>query len=344
MEEVTVQCISLMGHPRPINHVRFNHDGDIFLTASVDGFCRAWRTYDGQYLGRYGPLKDSNGTIGKTAEMQGIAVNDACFSADTSYVVVAYQGEFCAIYEALSGRLLSILKKDDIFGVNAVCFSLDGTKVIAATDSPKSSCKDRLLIWDVTTITSPTLVKEIVLPSGVRSMALLGADSHVVLGFKNGSFRVYNLKTYEIDGEDDLEYGPVKDTRVYRDSFIVFTCEKNHIFLYGANDYEYVAEFTTDFPVHTATINPRVPLMCYAGGMDTKAVTQQQHEEDTFRIFFHDPMYNERLAAITKHIGPVHCLDWSFNGCDLVSAGEDGVAYLWKFGEELLSYKFEDTW
>jgi len=43
--------IELRGHERPINQLKFNIDGDLFVSAGVDGIINLWNSYTFERIG-----------------------------------------------------------------------------------------------------------------------------------------------------------------------------------------------------------------------------------------------------------------------------------------------------
>ena len=52
-------------------------------------------------------------------------------------------------------------------------------------------------------------------------------------------------------------------------------------------------------------------------------------------------IFNEKLAEIGGHFGPVHCVSFSPDGFAFASAAEDGYVHYHRFPPEYFSKKFE---
>ena len=162
----------LMGHQSGINHVDFNYNDSLLVTASGDSTAHLWRVKDGQLLfkltGHTGGIShaifssDSKYVLTSSQDMTAklwsaddgkllytftgheSPIFQSDISADNVHVVTASADKTARLWKINDGKLLFILEGHQ--GVlNYVVFSPDGKKVVTASDDHTSR------IWDVST-------------------------------------------------------------------------------------------------------------------------------------------------------------------------------------------------
>ena len=95
--------------------------------------------------------------------------------------------------------------------------------------------------------------------------------------------------------------------------------------------------------VNTAAVHPFVPVMVIGGGLEAKLVAQTK-EGNNILTQFYDLVNKEIVLEQEVHAAPTHRVRWSPDGLGMISVSEDASVALHRFGEELLSYKWEDKW
>jgi translation initiation factor 3 subunit I len=76
-----------------------------------------------------------------------------------------------------------------------------------------------------------------------------------------------------------------------------------------------------------------------AGGQDAKDVTTTKAKEGSFETRLFHLIYEEEMAQITGHFGPVHSISWAPDGRGFVTASEDGTVRLQRFPLEFYETK-----
>jgi len=118
-----MQPVFLTGHSRPVNQVKFNHDGDLLFTCSDDGTVCMYETFQ---LVRIGVFK----------------INEACRSIDitkdSKYLIVSATTVGLQFYDIGTGRRLHEVK---VPGVNSkiVALNYGDTEVLCLYDHEKRS-------------------------------------------------------------------------------------------------------------------------------------------------------------------------------------------------------------
>lgn len=118
-----MQPVFLTGHSRPVNQVKFNHDGDLLFSCSDDGTVCMYETFQ---LVRVGVFK----------------IGEACRSIDltkdSKYMIAAATTVGVQFYDTSSGRRVCEVK---VPGVNSklVSLSFGDTQVMCLYDHEKRS-------------------------------------------------------------------------------------------------------------------------------------------------------------------------------------------------------------
>ena len=78
-----------------------------------------------------------------------------------------------------------------------------------------------------------------------------------------------------------------------------------------------------------------------AGGQDAKDVTTTGADAGGFEMKLMNIIFNEKLAGIEGHFGPVHSTSFSPDGFSFASGAEDGYVHYHRFPPEYFTKKFE---
>lgn len=195
------ELMKLVGHTGLVNSVKFSPDGGKIISASSDGTIRIWNAHTGHELMK---LEGHTGIV-----------NSATFSPGGTLIVSASGSDSynnnkkdntIRIWNAQTGREIMKLegqhhdvvkicinkqeKKILIRGtkpVNSVVFSLDGKKIISASDDMT------IRIWDAQT--GQELMKINGHVSAVNSIALSPDDNKIVSASSDGTIRIWNAQT-----------------------------------------------------------------------------------------------------------------------------------------------------
>lgn len=77
------------------------------------------------------------------------------------------------------------------------------------------------------------------------------------------------------------------------------------------------------------------------GGQDARDVALTGEDAGGFDIRLNSIIFNQQLASISGHFGPVHSLDFSPDGFAFASGGEDGYVHYHRFPPEYFTNDFE---
>ncbi|KAE8305980.1 Eukaryotic translation initiation factor 3 subunit 2 [Giardia duodenalis] len=340
----TAHVFSLHGHTRPITKLRYTPDGDYIITGSTDGYTHMWTSTNGQFVQTFGPI-GSEGDPGTIASDQGIAVSDFTVSSDGEYVAVSHVLDFIALYKVTSDRAyIRTYKFPEITAYSAIQYSRDGRRLFVGGRLIMKS-KAGILVLDASDPKDVKCTKIKCMSEDVTCIALSPLDDYLVVGFASGVVQLFDAETLEpyskMKDPIVVGNGQIMSIQLYNNSMFTICCSDKKIVILGAKTLTVLKKVSTEYPVHCCAIHPNIPnLMVYAGGMDSKIVTQTTHIENTFKLFFIDIAQDVKLGSIQAHVGPVHDLAFNPNGEDLVSCSEDSTTFLIKVGKDFKNYNF----
>lgn len=340
----TTRVFSLHGHTRPIVKLQYTPDGDYIITGSTDGYTRMWAAGNGAFIQSFGPI-NLDGNPGKTASGQGSAVSDFAISSDGEYIAVSHVLEFIALYKVTEATThIRTYKFDEIKAYDAIQYTRDGKRLFVGGHAAMGSSAG-LMILDASDVNDIKCIKVRYTKEDVACIALSPLDNYLVVGFTSGVVQIFDAETLEpyskMSDNIVVGNGQIMSIQLYNDSMFTICCIDKKIIILGAKTLKVLKRISTEYPVHCCAIHPTIPnLMVYAGGMDSRIVTQTAHIENTFKLFFIDIAQDVKLGGIQAHVGPVHGLMFNSNGEDLVSCSEDSTSFLIKIGKEIKNYTF----
>ena len=125
----------VMNHAKLVKRVALRPDGEVVLTASLDGTAQLWNAADGEP--RCEPMSHRFPTGA------GVQVETAVFSPDGRVVLTGDSNGLVRIWNGDTGELIHVFEK--INGpTDSVCFSPDGTRIVASFASPSNAVR----VWD----------------------------------------------------------------------------------------------------------------------------------------------------------------------------------------------------
>jgi translation initiation factor 3 subunit I len=98
--------------------------------------------------------------------------------------------------------------------------------------------------------------------------------------------------------------------------------------LIDAKTFEVIKTFTSDRPLNGASISSIQNHVIVAGGQDALDVMHTSAKQGRFEVDFWHVVYEEKLASVAGHFGPVNALSFSPNGKMFASGSEDGFVRL----------------
>lgn len=171
----------------------------------------------------------------------------------------------------------------------------------------------------------------------------------MIIATAAGIILKYDLESRSYIQEEQVHRGEVYSLFFTYDYVMLVSCSKDGTAkLLHPETLNEVRSFDYGKPCRSASISPlfddpnhqKFHLVC-AGGQDAKDVTTTDATQGGFEMKMYSMIFNEKLAEIHGHFGPVHSTNFSPDGFAFASGSEDGYVHYHRFPPEYFSKKFE---
>eukprot|EP00930_Biecheleria_cincta_P080382 TRINITY_DN6860_c0_g1_i1.p1 TRINITY_DN6860_c0_g1~~TRINITY_DN6860_c0_g1_i1.p1 ORF type:complete len:338 (-),score=78.61 TRINITY_DN6860_c0_g1_i1:299-1312(-) len=326
-------------HERPLTLIKFNHDGDFFLTCAKDGEVNLIRTETCERIGTYNPVGDKAGAVfAVDVTMDSTYVVTA--NADGKLVFYTFQGEQISVLN--HGGVLKYVEWNQKPGAqNMVCTCNDKFKSNADGMIP-----NRIMVWQ---FDPPKRLLSIddQLPMKATKVKWGAFDETLVSIFEEGTIIVWSSKTGEQLKLIQAHSSAITSLNFSEDRLLMITSSKdNTAKLWAMDEYEQIKEYKADRPLNDAAISP---LYCseqgakmhvlLGGGQDAKDVTTTSAASGKFEALLWHMVYEEEIGTVKGHFGPINCLAWFRDGAGFVTGGEDGYVRVHHFDRDYFTNK-----
>jgi translation initiation factor 3 subunit I len=330
-------------HERPLTLVKFNYDGDFFLTCAKDGEVCLVRTETCERVGTYTPVGGE-----KAAAVFAVDITIDCTyvvtaNADGKLYYYTFQGEQVSVLN--HGGVLKYVEWNQKPGAqNMVCTCNDKFK-----GQGEGLVPNRIMIWQFDPPKRLLSIDE-QLPMKATKVKWGPFDESLVSIFEEGTVIIWDSH----DGRQlkliQAHQMAVTSMNFSEDRMLMITSSKDHTAkLWAMDTYECVKEYKTDRPLNDAAISPlysseKDPKMhvLLGGGQDAKDVTTTANSSGKFEAVLWHMVYEEEIGTVKGHFGPMNTLAWFRNGAGFVTGGEDGYVRVHHFDSEYFtSKKFE---
>jgi len=335
-------------HERPLTLVKFNYDGDFFLTCAKDGDVCLIRTDTCERVGTYNP-----------ADGQKSAVFAVDITIDCQYVVTAnadgkltyfkFTGEQIAYVN--HGGILKYVEWNQKPGAqNMVCTCNDKFK-----STSEGLVPNRIMVWQFEQSGNSYASKRLLsiddqLPMKATKVKWGPFDETLVSIFEEGTVIVWDATNGKQLKLIEAHQGIVTSLNFSEDRMLMITSSKDMTAkLWAMDTYEKVKEYKSDRPLNDAAISPlytadkdpKFHVLC-GGGQDAKDVTTTANSSGKFEAMLWHMIYEEEIGTVKGHFGPMNTLAWFRNGAGFVTGGEDGYVRVHHFDNDYFtSRKFE---
>jgi len=336
-------------HERPLTLVKFNCDGDYFITCAKDGDVCLMRTDPCERVGTYSPLGDKAGAI--------FAVD---VTLDSTYVVTA-SADGKLMFYAFTGEQLGAINHGGILkyvewnqrpgAQNMVCTCNDKFKSAAEGLVP-----NRIMIWkfEVSATGSSSSKKLLViadeLPMQATKVKWGPFDETLASIFTEGTIIIWCASKGHQIKLIQAHDAPCTSINFTEDRMLMISSSKDKTAkLWAMDTYECVQVYETDRPLNDAAISPLYNQdkdpKCHilmGGGQDAKDVTTTGGSSGKFETLIWHMVFNEEIGTVKGHFGPMNTLAWRRDGRGFVTGGEDGYVRVHSFDNDYFtSKKFE---
>jgi len=333
-----VKPLLLQYHSRPVTCVRFNRDGDLFLSASNDGRTCLIRTDTGERIGTY------EGHEG--------AVKSCDINADSTMVVTAGADSKVVFYHARNGEVIYELLHGGI--VKGVEFCQDvsrNNRIVTCADKFKST-PNCIAIWefDFSNPMNLRCDRQLMIDSSPplpmkASMVRWGPfDETLISIHEEGTFCVWDMQGALVRKIDEHHLA-IKSIQFNENRTLMLTASRDKtIKLWETQEYSKLKTYTSNRPFNDAVIsplyldsvNPKYHIIA-GGGVEAREVTQTT--EGGFESVIFNMVLEEEIGTIKGHFGPMNCIAISPDGRSYVTGGEEGMIRLIHFDEDYFKRK-----
>jgi translation initiation factor 3 subunit I len=336
-------------HERPLTLVKFNYDGDMFLTCAKDGEVNLMRTDTCERVGTYNPKGEKPGAV--------YAVD---VTLDSQFVVIAGADGRLIFFAFNTGEEVAVLNHGGI--MKYVEFNLKpGSQhyVCTCNDKFKSASEgtipNRIMIWkwydgeNEQPRLSRCLSIDEHLPMKATKVKWGAYDETLVSIFEEGTVIIWDCESGKQLKVVMAHHGPVTGFNFSEDRMLMITSSKDQTAKLWAMDEaepELIKTYKTDRPLNDAAISPlygdeNQPKyhVLLGGGQDAKDVTTSAASSGKFEAMIWHMVYEEEIGTIKGHFGPMNTLAWFRDGRGFVSGGEDGYVRVHHFDNDYFTKK-----
>jgi len=319
--------ILLKGHERSITSLKYNRDSDILFTTSKSPSFAVWRTDNGERLGTY---SGHNG-----------AVWSIDVDRDTNRVLTGAADTAAKIWDVQTGR--EIMSWTHKAPVRSVAFS-HGEKMFLTVTDQVFGLLPSIYIWDLST--DPRLTTKPVMEiTGRNEAKILYAawgplNETILTACEDGTIRAYDPRTGEqVKVISDHTKAVMQLSFSKNGKMFISASKDGTARLYDAKTFKHLKTYNTGRPINSASISPdpNIELVMVAGGQAAETVTTTRVDNSQFRVRFFHMIYEEELASVQGHFGPVNVVSYSPDGKGFASGGEDGYVRLHHFDRSYLN-------
>mmetsp|Transcript_129796 Transcript_129796/g.327630 ORF Transcript_129796/g.327630 Transcript_129796/m.327630 type:complete len:338 (-) Transcript_129796:177-1190(-) len=329
-------------HERPLTLVKFNYDGDFFITSAKDGDVCLMRTETCERVGTYSPLGDKAGAV-FAVDITHDSTYVVTANADGKLVFYSFEGEQVAAIN--HGGILKFVEWNQKPGSqNMVCTCNDKFK-----SQQEGLVPNRIMVWQ---FDPPKRLLSIddQLPMKATKVKWGPFDETLVSIFEEGTVVIWDAVKGSQIKLLQAHKGPVTSLNFTEDRMLMITSSKDQTAkLWAMDEYECVKTYDTDRPLNDVAISPLYNAekdpkyhILMGGGQDAKDVTTTANSSGKFEALLWHMVYQEEIGTVKGHFGPMNTLAWRRDGKGFVTGGEDGYVRMHTFDNEYwTSRKFE---
>eukprot|EP00695_Tsukubamonas_globosa_P000417 TRINITY_DN1316_c0_g1_i1.p1 TRINITY_DN1316_c0_g1~~TRINITY_DN1316_c0_g1_i1.p1 ORF type:complete len:344 (-),score=87.34 TRINITY_DN1316_c0_g1_i1:45-1076(-) len=319
----------LKGHSRPITFLKYNRDGDLLFVSAKDNAPSVWFTDNGERLGTF---KGHGGAVW-------------CLDVDyeTRRLITASGDQTARLWDVQTGTCLFTFPHRT--AVRSCAFATGDKQFVTVTDSS---------FGNIPTIHIHNLSADLMEsgnPSGQADVSVRQITGHAEKTKINSVLWGPLNKTILSAGDDctlrlwDAETGTqiaiaqdhkksINSISMSQDQSCVITASSDMTSrLYDARTLKFLKEYQTERPVNAAVISPNTDHVLLGGGQEAASVTTTASSSGKFEVRFFHKIFEDEIAQVKGHFGPVNALAIQ-PGCKAyASGGEDGFVRIHPFPE-----------
>jgi translation initiation factor 3 subunit I len=325
-------------HERPVTLVKFNYDGDFFVTSAKDGECCLMRADTCERVGTYNIPGDRSAVYAVDITLDSRYVVTA--KSDGKMVFYTFEGE--KVQAVQHGGVMKFAEWNQKPG--------DQNFVVTCNDKMKSSTDpvpNRIMVWQFQPLKKVLSIdKE--LPMAATKVKWGPFDETLVSIFEEGMIIIWDAEKGTKVHQMEAHRGPVTNINFTEDRMLMISCGKDQTAKLWSMDeeYEQIQVYETDRPLNDAAISPLYNMekdakyhILMGGGQDAKDVTTTASSSGKFEAVLWHMVYCEEIGSIKGHFGPMNTVAWRRDGKGFVTGGEDGYVRVHMMDKEYFSSK-----
>jgi len=225
--------------------------------------------------------------------------------------------------------------------VRCVALALGDRRFLTVTD-PFSKLPPTILIYNLDPENpgkqNPAPLREIEgqTPNAKITQALWGPlNKSIYSASEDCCVYIHDSETGELLHRIADHQGPVNSISVSPDEVYFLTCSDDRTAkLYDMRTYKIAKTYETSKPVNSGSISPILDHVVLGGGQKAGTVTQSSTKSGHFQARFFHLIFEEELATVKGHFGPINTIAFSPDGMSYASGSEDGYVRIHHFGPE----------
>ncbi|RKP02297.1 hypothetical protein CXG81DRAFT_29547 [Caulochytrium protostelioides] len=323
--------ILLRGQERPLTKIKYNREGDLLFSASKDKLANVWYSHNGE---RIGTFDGHNGTI---------------WDLDVDYhskrLLTASGDGCCFLWEVMTGK--NLFKWDMVVPVLSVAWAMGDQQALIVTDSRMGRKSSIHIVKIAEDSTQQTADAELIIaiPDDMSKVTIAtwgDLNAFIVAGHENGTISIWDPVTGALIESVTNHTGRVQDLQMSKDkTFFVTASKDNTAHIYDSATRKHLKTFKTDRPVNSASPSPIRNHLVIGGGQDAMGVTTTSARQGKFEARIFHLVFEEEIARIKGHFGPINTLAFHPEGRGFASGGEDGYIRLHHFDPSYFKFKYD---
>lgn len=325
-----------------MTQVKYNADGDLLFTASIDKVVNVWYSHNGELLGSY---------RGHTGSVFSVDINK-----NTTLVATGSSDGTACIWNAQTGERL--FAWETVSTVKCAQFSPDGTKLVLVTDN-NFGRKSTVQVYEINTelgdggdncpaktqSTEPLIKIENTEFPTFTTGAWCYDGKHFIAAHKDGSISKYNLE--QSTGGKLVEHLKIHDDVITdlqmsfdRTYFLTASRDKTAK-LFDCDTLKQYKTFADRAPLNSASLTPIKDFVILGGGQDAGSVTTTTAQEGDFKSKFYHKIFEDLLGEVKGHFGPINSISVDPKGKSYATGGEDGYVRLHHFDKQYYDFYYD---
>ena len=330
LENFTMIPIQLKGHERPLTQIKFNKDGDLFVSVGRDRTANVWFTETGERLG----------TLGHGGSVMSVDINN-----DTTYAVTGTADQKVCFWNIKTGGLIRELEFRATQRYVQIHPYGKQAKLLAVQDQHMGQFSTiRVFDIDFSDLSNPKIDESLAIE--YREEPFVKAawtydGNRIVAVHNNGSVSRINAITGEIEQIQKVHSKNVVDLQMSPDRtyFITASRDSTACMIEVDSDFEKGKQvFRGDVPLNTAAISPIKDIVMAGGGIDAREVTTSSGSK--FETHFFHKVFADDWGRVEGHFGPINTIAIHPHGTMYVSGAEDGYMRLHKFDKSYFEFEY----